>query len=271
MKYTKFNEDVKAGRLADKATYKVRKKALKDMLKANVKNPITKLLKKVGGAINIGNETRLARRSASKWNLNLLRKSGNFFKNLAGVPLRVAIPMMIISPFLAKLTTQGVHKLVGRPTKSVLDEDTEETKNEPKAPNAGEQKALEEAIKSAEAAKIAAQKVQQPTHIPQSPTNLLNQYVNRPQQSATLPNKPTVKDASDKLTTTQSATLPQQQVKRYIPSPECGIPKEAVKPKYIPSPQSQVPPEVAPDFSTVEQALNRANKMEMEAIKLLGR
>ncbi|MBR5555385.1 hypothetical protein IKU74_05170 [bacterium] len=266
-----FNEDVKAGRLADKATYKVRKKALKDMLKANVKNPITKLLKKVGGAINIGNETRLARRSASKWNLNLLRKSGNFFKNLAGVPLRLAIPMMMISPFLAKLTTQGVHKLVGRPTKSVLDEDTEETKNEPKAPNAGEQKVLEEAIKSAEAAKIATQKVQQPTHIPQSPTNLLNQYVNRPQQSATLPNKPTVKDASDKLTTTQSATLPQQQVKRYIPSPECGIPQEVVKPKYIPSPQSQVPPEVAPDLSTVEQALNRANKMEMEAMRLLGR
>ena len=260
-----FNADVKAGLLADKSAYKARKKILNDMLKANVKNPITKLLKKVGGAINIGNETRLARRSASKWNLNLLRKSGNFFKNLAGVPLRVAIPMMIISPFLAKLTTQGVHKLVGRPTKSVLDEDTEETKNEPKVPNAGEQKALEEAIKTAAAAKKAAQNVQQPTRIPQSQTNLLNQYV-RNQQN---PQQPIVRDATQKLNTT-TQTAYQAPKRTYIPSPECMIPKEVVKPKYIPSSDSQVPPPAPQDYSAVDAVMRRVDSVERNAEKMFG-
>ena len=277
-----FNTDVKAGLLADKKTYKARKKALKDMLKANVKNPITKLFKKLGGAINIGNETMLARRSASKLNLNLFRKSGNFFKNLAGVPLRVAIPMFIISPFLAKLTTQGVHKLVGRPTKSVLDEETEDSKNQPQTPNAGEQKALEEAIKNAEAARIAAERAQTTTRIPQSETNLLNQYMKRHQNSTlatqtaqgstgeTLARKPLIKNAMDKLNT-QNQTLPEQPVRRYIPSPECGIPKEVVKPKYIPSSQSNVPPETAPDMSAIENVLKRVDMVEQDASKLFGR
>lgn len=262
-----FNTEVKAGKLADKATYKARKKALKDMLKANVKNPFTKLLKKVGGAINIGNETMLARHSAAKWNLNLFRKSGNFFKNLAGVPLRLAIPMMIISPFLAKLTTQGVHKLVGRPTKSVLDEDTEDTNKQPQTPNAGEQKVLEEAIKTAEAAKQAAQKVQQPTKIPQSQTNLLNQYVKNQQN----PQKPIVKDATQKLNTNTTPVGTYQAPKRtYIPSPECMIPKEVVKPKYIPSSDSQVPPPAPQDFSAVEAVMRRVDSVERNAEKMFG-
>jgi len=282
-----FNADVKAGLLSDKQAYKARKDVLKKMLKANVKNPITKLLKKVGGFINIGNETRLARRSASKMNLNWIRRSGNFFKNLAGVPMRIAIPMMIISPFIAKLTTKGVHKLVGRPTKSVLDEDEDTTSKEQKTPNPAEQKALEEAVKKAAMAQQAAQAAKKPAAIPQSDTNLINQYVNKPksatlvnpndpkvqQQSATLVNpnepvvpqtsetlvrKPLIKDASEKLKT------------RYIPSPECQIPKEAPKSKYIPSSESLVAPEVSPDMSEVANVLKRVDRIEQDASKMFG-
>ena len=167
-----FNADVKAGNLADKNLYKQRKADLKKMLKANVKNPITKLFKKIGGFINIGNETLLARRSTAKWNLNFLRKSGNFFRNLAGVPLRIAIPLAIVSPFLAKLTTKGVHAILGKPTKSVLDEDKEETPKEPQI-SPEQQKALQEALLK------AAQAQNQPPRVPQSPSNLINQYVNQ--------------------------------------------------------------------------------------------
>ena len=260
----KFNADVKAGLLSDKATYKTRKQELKKMLKADVKNPITKLFKKIGGFINIGNETLLARRSKANWNLNLLRKSGNFFRNLAGVPLRIAIPMMIVSPFLAKLTTKGAHAIFGKPTKSVLDEDKEENNsNTPKTPTAEEQKAFQEALIKAAQAQASAQK-----QIPQSQTNLINQYVNKQQvqqsntnllnryvngqqnktsgqtppqpavvtnqtqavqTSQTLPDKPNVKDATLKLnhqSAPKSATLADTpQKKRYIPSPECRIPQ----------------------------------------------
>ncbi len=173
-----FNSDVKAGLLSDKSAYKARAKELKNMLKADVKNPITKLFKKLGGFINIGNETKLARRSTAKWNLNLFRKSGNFFRNLAGVPLRIAIPLMMISPFLAKLTTKGAHSIFGKPTKSVLDEGKEEeTVN--KAPTAEQQKAFQEAMAKAAQAQAQAAAQKQVTQVPQSQTNLINQYVNR--------------------------------------------------------------------------------------------
>lgn len=290
-----FNADVKAGLLSDKGAYEARSKALKDMLKANVKNPITKILKKAGSFINIGNETKLARRSASKYNLNLLRKSGNFFKNLAGVPLRLAIPMMIISPFLAKLTTKGVHKVVGKPTKSVLDEDVEETK-EPKTPNAGEQKALEEALKKAAIAQQTSQSAMT-TKIPQSNTNLINQYVNKghsatlpakdevktPDQSATLVNpnepktqqisetlvsKPLIKDATEKLKTNPVAQKP---VRTYIPSPECGIPNNAnSNAKYIPSPDSTVQPEGFKSTDDIDKVLKRVDSIEKDTAKMFG-
>lgn len=254
-----FNDKVRNGNLADKALYKQEKLNLKNMLKADVKNPITKLFKQLGKLINIGNETILARRSNAKWNMNIFRKSGNFFRNLVGIPLRLAIPMAIISPFLAKLTTKGAHAIFGRPTKSVLDEDKEEQNAQtPQTPAQSEQKALQEAmIKAAQAEKTAT------AQLPNSQTNLLNQYVNRqninnkqPQQtnvqntfantfptsqnnqsqqnakvantSQTLPNKPNVKDATDKLnnttTTKTSETLPDKPVKkRYIPSPDCRV------------------------------------------------
>lgn len=277
-----FNDKVRNGNLADKALYKQEKLKLKNMLKADVKNPITKLFKQLGKLINIGNETILARRSNAKWNMNIFRKSGNFFRNLAGIPLRIAIPMAIISPFLAKLTTKGAHAIFGRPTKSVLDEDKEEEKAQTPTPTDSEQKALQEAmIKAAQAQKTATAK------LPQSQTNLLNQYVNRqninnlqtqqpnvkntfantlplsqnnqPQSNAkiantsqTLLNKPNVKDSTDKLnnttTTKASETLPDQPAKkRYIPSPECRVSAEP-----------------AEDYSKAENALKQCDAAEKQ-------
>lgn len=274
-----FNEDVKSGLLSDKQTYKNRAKDLKKMLKADVKNPITKLFKKLGGLINIGNETKLARRSSAKWNLNLLRKSGNLFRNLAGVPLRIAIPLAIVSPFLAKLTTKGAHAIFGKPTKSVLDEGKEEEQAQ-ELQTQEQQKAMQEALLKAAQAQAAAKS--QAPHVPQSQTNLINQYVNAQKnqlsntnsnlinqaitnaQQASITNRPNVKNAADKL---PASSAPKRS---YVPSPECGIPPEVKKPKYIPSPESVVSAGPADDYSAAEMALRKADQAEKNVMETLG-
>ena len=287
-----FNADVKAGNLADKNLYKQRKADLKKMLKANVKNPITKLFKKIGGFINIGNETILARRSGAKWNMNLLRKSGNFFRNLAGVPLRIAIPMMIISPFLAKLTTKGAHAIFGKPTKSVLDEDKEESKNE--TVNADEQKALQEALIKAAQAQAAAQK-----QMPQTQSNLINQYVNThniPTSNSTIPqnsqtnlinqyvagnmnqSQNSAKAAPIINQTISQSQMPKPAVSQTLPDkpnvkdatlklnhqqPQSQtLPKPPKKKRYIPSPECKVMPSVTEDYSKADAAMKKSDDVE---------
>ncbi len=294
-----FNNDVKAGLLSDKKAYKARKTELKKMLKANVKNPITKLFKKIGGFINIGNETLLARRSTAKWNLNFLRKSGNFFRNLAGVPLRIAIPLAIVSPFLAKLTTKGAHAIFGKPTKSVLDEDKEETPKDPQI-SPEQQKALQEALLK------AAQAQNQPPRVPQSSSNLINQYVNQARTSQqtsttttqTVQNQPSpllqttagthpinvkqsspspmVRDAAAKLT--HNSQAPQTLSYSYIPSPDCNIKAEApkpstpqpAKPKYVPSPENMVLPDPQDDYTGVAAAMKKCDDAEKIASETLA-
>lgn len=156
-----FNETAKAGGFATKAEYKAAKKALSNMLKADVKNPIIRLFKGIGRVINMGNETRAAYKSASKMNLNLLRKIPNFLKNLGGVPLRILIPMALIVPVIAKACTKAENKVFGKPTKSVLDEE-----KEPEATEPVQNQSVNNPFNN------------QPTIVPNTPTNLLNMYKN---------------------------------------------------------------------------------------------
>lgn len=294
-----FNDDVRGGLLSDKNIYKQHKNELKKMLNANVKNPITKLFKQIGKLINIGNETILARRSNAKWNMNIFRKSGNFFRNLAGVPLRIAIPLAIISPFLAKMTTKGVHAIFGRPTKSVLDEDKEEEQTTQKA-NAEEQKALQDAlIKAAQAQKAAQNSMNQggsgnlitqyvnnqksnqqnPTsYINQAPSNLINQQLNNSNnatQSGLLSNQAPVTPQSYTSTPlVKSDTLADKNnVKDALSKPRNNGNQESSKPttqnekkRYIPSPECIVRPEVQEDYSKAEAALKNCDATE-KAIK----
>ncbi len=110
---------------ASKKAYEQAVKELNKKLGAkNIKNPITKLLHKVGKFINMGNQRIKPYKSASKWNLNWLRAFKN--ANILGVPLRIIIPMAMVSPFVAKWATKAVHAVFGRPTHSVLDEEPEE-------------------------------------------------------------------------------------------------------------------------------------------------
>ena len=141
----------------------------------------------------------------------------------------------------------------------------------------------------------AAQAQNQAAKVPQSPTNLINQYVNRantatltqplqapntqntgiaanmpePQQAASMP---LIRDAADKLT--HSSTAPQTRTYSYIPSPECKVKPDApktektapqpAKPKYIPSPDNIVPPGPAEDYTGVVAAMKKCDAAEKQ-------
>ena len=233
-----------AGLLNNKKAYKFAQKRLDVLLgKQNVKGFFNKLFFKVGKLINLGNERIPAYKSTSKYNLNWLRKCAN--GNILGVPLRFAIPMLVISPFLAKLTTKTVHKIFGKPTNSVLDED-----------------------KEPEEVKTAQQTQPQNNNIPE---------VNKPQQP---PRNPNQYADSNLIKQRINAINGQQQVNNVNPqqatpnatNPNVAQPtkeneeKEPVR-TYIPSPVGMVPQ--TPDMSGINQAMSQADAAEKYANSVL--
>ena len=119
-----FNENVKNNKFTTKEAYNAARKDLINMLGLDkIKNPFKKLLQKAGSFLNIGNEHIKPYLSKNKFNFNWFRK---FFNgNIIGVPMRVIIALMFISPLIAKATTKVAHAIFGRPTYSVLDEGKE--------------------------------------------------------------------------------------------------------------------------------------------------
>lgn len=116
----KLVADKKAGVYrGNKAGFNAERKAIKDMLKGGVKGP-RKLLKLLGRFVNIGNEV------IPTYNMSGLRK---VMKNIVGVPMRIAFPLFVVSPFVAKIITKGEHKIFGKPKHSVLDDESKEAEN----------------------------------------------------------------------------------------------------------------------------------------------
>lgn len=225
-----FNEKVTNGFFRSKKSYKVARKALDKKLGVkNIKNPITKLLHKIGKLINIGNERVLSYSSPKNWNLNWLRKIKN--GNILGVPIRIIIPMMVVSPFLAKWTTKAVHKIFGKPTNSVLDEDKEPEEKE--------------AQKMAQ----ADNKINPPSPSAAKPTN-----TGAPVQK---PRNP--QELSDTNLIKMALNGEKPIVRTYIPSPECGVPTAPAR-TYIPNPAGVVQKD--PDTTAAERALADADMAE---------
>lgn len=231
-----FNAKAKAGGFATKAEYKAAKKALKQMLRADVKNPITRIFKGIGRIINVGNETRAAYVSKSALNMNLLRKIPNFLKNCVGVPMRFLIPMALITPVIAKAFTKVSHAIFGRPTHSVLDEDQEPTpEQQPQV----------------------AQYPQQPyannpfagpiEHT--SPTNLLNMHLNGQTYRNTTTNTTVNNTIVNSEPEADGKVL--EPVRTYIPSPE-GV---------------RV---MGEDPTAAEQAIARSQAAEQRAMDILA-
>ena len=254
-----------AGLLGNKKAYKFASKRLDVALGArNIKNPITKLLHKIGKFINMGNECKPAYKSASKWNMNWLRKIAN--KNLIGVPLRVWIPMFLVTPFLAKLTTKTVHKILGKPTHSVLDEDKEPEKDN---------KQNTAANNPAQAGTPPMQGQMQPqqtiTHRKpneySSDTNLIKMAANGQKAPQTAPVQAPAQQpqAAAQQTPPQMPTANQQQ--NTVNSTDSNKEMEPVR-TYIPSPVSMVQPTQA-DMSGIDAALAKVDSTEQYVNQVL--
>ena len=174
--------------------------------------------------------------------MNFFRKSGNFFKNLLGVPMRIAIPMMIIVPFVAKNATKISHFLFGKPTKSVLDEDSE-TSQDKLTPEqqAQMQKLAEEYQKQMQTqAQAAGQKKNEQFVSNNSPTNLINMAKNGNPYKETIP----------------KVTEPEQLSKPTY--------------TYIPSPESTIIPNAGEDLTPANAALQKADAMEQKVAETLS-
>ena len=248
-----------AGLLNNKKAYKFAQKRLDVLLgKQNVKGFFNKLAFKIGKLINLGNESVPAYKSASKYNINWLRKLAN--KNIIGVPLRFAIPMLMISPFIAKLTTKTAHKIFGKPTNSVLDEDKEP-----------EEDKMTQQVQPQNNPEV--NKPQQPPRNPNqyADSNLIKQRINAI-NNGQMANNTTNTNTQAQTTSTNTSTTSQNTTQTTEAKSEDGKPlkeneeKEPVR-TYIPSPVGMV--QQTPDMSGINQAMAQADAAEKYANSVL--
>ena len=225
---------------------------MKAELNAGVKNPITKLFKKVGRIVSVGLEqirpydkkdiadiaadgTKTYRKGVWSKIKDLFRHPKFGMKQMAGYPMRIALGMFILLPFFNKLAVKGSHLLFGKPKKLLLDEGKEPEK----AP----------AEINPNAVQLPPQLQQQTMTSQQGSTNLLDKY------KAQHPNQ--IRTNGDTNT--------------YIPSPEpfrpAGQVNEPVR-NYIPSPMGAqlVNNE---DLSAADAAMKRAEAAEQLALQTL--
>ncbi len=225
-----------SGAFANKAACDASKKALQAELNAGVKHPVTKFLKKIGRIVSVGLEqirpydekdiadiaadgTKTYRKGIMSKIKDLFRHPKFGIKQMAGYPMRIALGMFIILPFLSKLAVKGSHLLFGKPKNSLLDEGKE--KPEQAQP---QQTQLPPQLQQVPQQPVQQQPAQQTittrtnstssTAMPQgqSPTNLLNKYKNGTTTTTTT------------TTTTQTInsnnnSTPAEPVRTYIPSP----------------------------------------------------
>jgi hypothetical protein len=271
-----FNAKVKAGAFTDKASYKAAKKLLKEKLGTkNIKNPIVKILQKMALLVNAGNQRVASYHSTSKMNMNWFRFLKN--SNIIGVPLRIWIAMGLISPFIAKTATKLTHKIFGRPTNSVLDEDKEAKEDE-------QSKNAQEMVKPQNDSNLIRQATTQnkttstentyksPNEY-QSDTNLIKKTTQQENSTQAFKgNEPIQQNPNNYQSDTnlikKAINGEQSQVRTYVPSPECTIQaapndvKKEIEPTrtYIPSPQGMVPKD--PDTTAADKAFAQADMAE---------
>ena len=245
-----FNEKADAKGFASKSEYRAAKNELKKLLQGDTKNGFfTKMFKKIGSFINIGNEKINPYLSKADNNMNFVRKLGKWTKNAAGYPLRFGLAMFVLMPFVSKTVTNVSNAIFGKPKNSVLDEEQDEeqkTKNE----NVNNQLAAlrQETMARQQAAMAHQQMAQQYKNAPRmdmltkykqgqngynsvtNTTNINNTYVGQPQQVEQKQPEP---------------------VRTYIPSP-VGV---------------QV---AAPNMDAANTAMQRSMNAEQEALRMLA-
>ena len=245
------NDKAMAGGFADKSAWKASKDALKTELNAGVKNPITKLFKRIGRIVTVGLEQirpydkkAVTRNGIVDKIKDLFRHPKFGIKQMAGYPMRIILGMMVILPFLSKIAVKGSHLLFGKPQNSVLDEGKED-KMQAQAINQQLQlppqlqQPLNQPQQTTAQTTTTTTRTNQNSNI--SPSNLLNPYKNGSTTTTT-------------TTTKSSSSLenkPQEPVRTYIPSP-VGVQIQNKE-----------------DLTAADAAMRRADLAEQQALQTL--
>ena len=245
------NDKAMAGGFADKSAWKASKDALKTELNAGVKNPITKLFKRIGRIVTVGLEQIRPYDNKAVTRNGIVDKIKDLFrhpkfgiKQMAGYPMRIILGMMVILPFLSKIAVKGSHLLFGKPQNSVLEEGKED-KMQAQAINQQLQlppqlqQPLNQPQQTTAQTTTTTTRTNQNSNI--SPSNLLNPYKNGSTTTTT-------------TTTKSSSSLenkPQEPVRTYIPSP-VGVQIQNKE-----------------DLTAADAAMRRADLAEQQALQTL--
>lgn len=254
------NEKSMAGLFKNEAAWKASSDNLKNMLNAGIKNPFTKLLKRVGRTVTIGLEQirpydskAIVRNGVMSKFKDLFRHPKFGMKQMAGYPMRIILGMMVLLPVFNKIAVKGSHLLFGKPKKSILDEGKEEeaATKQAEALQAQQLQQMQQAQQQAQQRQTAMQQTQQqnmqpqnqqPLNGQQSPSNMLNKYRNQPQNGS---------QATPNATGNQSLKKTTEPVRTYIPSPQGVVVNKQA------------------DTSSADAAMMRANSAEQIALQTL--
>lgn len=254
------NEKSMAGLFKNEAAWKASSDNLKNMLNAGIKNPFTKLLKRVGRTVTIGLEQirpydskAIVRNGVMSKFKDLFRHPKFGMKQMAGYPMRIILGMMVLLPVFNKIAVKGSHLLFGKPKKSILDEGKEEeaATKQAEALQAQQLQQMQQAQQQAQQRQTATQQTQQqnmqpqnqqPLNGQQSPSNMLNKYRNQPQNGS---------QATPNATGNQSLKKTTEPVRTYIPSPQGVVVNKQA------------------DTSSADAAMMRANSAEQIALQTL--
>jgi hypothetical protein len=256
-----FNENVKNGKLTDKAAYKVAKddlqKIMKDSYKGTKKNIFTRLAHKTGQILTTGLEqirpyTKHAVEDGLKGKLkDIFRNPKYWSKELGGSGLRLLAVLGMIMPFFSKTLVKGTHLIFGKPKHSVLDEGKEDKKQDSTKQLTPEQQAqlaqLQEAIRQQQQQNVKnnPQPVQPVQGQQQTNGSLLDKYKNNTQTNSIEPER------------------------HYMPSPTPAIPAEGTR-AYMPSPNPVNAGPETQDRTKADQALANADNAERMVMQTLN-
>jgi len=267
-KIKEFNADVLNGK------YDGNKKAYKEAwakvekLRFKDNKFFTRMFQRLGGFLNTGNEQREVYRAAKgTMNLNWLRKFGHW---TAKTPLSFIIRglpvMMVIIPFIAKVTTKCSNAIFGKPKHSLLDEEKEEAEAKKAEQLQAQMTALQQDAQARQqaSAQYEHQMANNNQNMPRM--DLLQQYkqqqMAQQQAPVELPAQ-TVQSVPQEPTTVVNNNNPNRS---YIPSSK-GV---EVKPEYTYIPATNAVQIQAPDYSKAEDALQKSVAIENEVMRVLG-
>ena len=242
----------------DKAAWKASRDNLKQMRNAGIKNPFTKLLKRVGRIVTVGleqitpyYEKPFARDGVMSKIKDLFKHPKFGMKQMAGYPMRIILGMMILLPMFNKIAVKSSHLLFGKPKHSVLDEGKEEEKtkqqsqNQPIPPQQLQQPNKQ--VNQTQQTQTVTQQTMSPNGV-NGQSNLLNKYKNGQNQTV---NSTTTTTTTTTTTNNSGDKKQTEPVRTYIPSP-MGVQLQANE-----------------DLSAADAAMHRADNAEKLALQAL--